>query len=76
MSEKNWLKKLTLKLDHLFETVETVFVGHLPQIRADALILHPRLHQIDGVDGRGPTGAADGSQGEAVDLLEGLNEKK
>lgn len=46
-----------LVAEHLLCTVEAVLVHQFPHEGAGgALVLHARLHQVDGVDSRGTSG--------------------
>ena len=59
--------------EDLLEAVEAVPVEDLADVGARPLVLHPRLDQVDGVDGRGAGRAGDGAESEAVDRLEDLH---
>jgi hypothetical protein len=58
----------------LLEAVEAVRVHELADVGSRALILHPRLDQVDGVDGRGARRTGDRAQCETVYGLEHLNQ--
>lgn len=60
--------------DHLLEAVEAVLVHDLAHVRARPLVLHPRLDEVDGVDGGGAGRSRHSTQREPVHGFHDLDE--
>ncbi len=60
--------------EDLLEAIEAVGVHQLPDVGARPLVLHPRLDQVDRVDGRSTGGTSDRTQREPVRGLKYLND--